>query len=233
VIRWLVGRYRTHVEALPRSFSIPIYLASIRGEEKTKIFEVWNSGGDALAYSISDSAGWLTCDVKDGISTGEHQTVSVTYSTAGLSPGTYSAKITIGGLGSNSGVLASKSPRTIPVTLTVNAQEPSVVREDPGWRSFSGLAGELLRLDLNITNSRGDAFNKIKAEWLVFTGTVGGVQLPIFVLTSEGQIFDIRNVQDFNAVTYSFNHSSSDVATLAILALGSLGFRPGDTFVYG
>lgn len=52
------------------------------------------------------------------------------------------------------------------------------------------------------------------------------------MLTSGGQIFDIRDVSDFNAVTYSFSHSS-DVATLATLALRSLGFKAGDTFLYG
>ena len=106
------------------------------------------------------------------------------------------------------------------------------VGDSPGRTGFDVRKDEAVRLDLNITNSRGDAFTAVKAEWLVFTGTVGGVQLPVFVLTSGGQIFDIRNVSDFNAVTYSFNHTG-DVATLATLALGALGFKAGDTFVYG
>jgi Fibronectin type III domain len=111
-------------------------------------------------------------------------------------------------------------------------QVGSSVGDAPGWTSFSVRADEQLRLDLNITNSRGDAFSDIKAEWLILTGPVGGGQSPVFVLTSGGQILDVRKVSDFNAVTYSFNHSA-DVATLATLAMGSLGFRAGDTFVYG
>lgn len=102
----------------------------------------------------------------------------------------------------------------------------------PGWTSFDVNADERLVLDLNITNNHGDAVSEIKAEWLVLTGTMGGAQLPMFVITSGRQIFDIRTLSDFNAVTYSFNHNS-DVATLVTLTMRSLGLKAGDTFIYG
>jgi hypothetical protein len=112
-----------------------------------------------------------------------------------------------------------------------NHPRTSAVGDAPGRTSYDVLADEQLGVDLNITNSRGDAFPAIKAEWLVFTGTLGGAPLPIFVLTSRGQIFNIRNVSDFNAVTHSFNHSA-DVTRIATLAMSSLGLKAGDTFMY-
>jgi len=77
-------------------------------------FEVWNSGGGDLSYSISDNASWLFCTPTSGASNGEHDTITVNYSTSGLSAGTYTAVITISDTG------ASNSPQTINVTLTVN-----------------------------------------------------------------------------------------------------------------
>jgi len=78
-------------------------------------FQVWNSGGGTLSYTISDNVGWLACNVTSGTSSGAHNTVTVNYSTSGFAAGTYSATITI----SASGV--SNSPQTIPVSLKVVA----------------------------------------------------------------------------------------------------------------
>jgi hypothetical protein len=82
---------------------------------------VWNSGGGTLSYSIAVDQGWLSCFPASGTSTGEHDSITVSYSTASLSPGTYSATITI------SDMAASNSPQTIPVTLTVTRFPPALV----------------------------------------------------------------------------------------------------------
>jgi hypothetical protein len=113
-----------------------------------------------------------------------------------------------------------------------NHPRTSTVGDAPGRTSYDVRAQEQLGVDLNITNGRGDALSAIKAEWLVFTGTVGGGQLPIFVLTSGGQILNVSQVRDFNAVTYGYNHGP-DVARIVTLAPGSLGMGPGDTLMYG
>jgi hypothetical protein len=78
---------------------------------------VWNSGGGTLSYTISDDAGWLACNATSGTSTGAHNTVTVTYSTSTMTPGTYSGTITIAATG------ATTSPQTIPVSLTVSASQ--------------------------------------------------------------------------------------------------------------
>ena len=78
-------------------------------------FDVWNSGGGTMSYTISDNAAWLSVDPTSGSSTGEHDTIAVNYSTASLSAGTYNGTITVTAAGAN------QSPQEIAVTLTVSA----------------------------------------------------------------------------------------------------------------
>jgi hypothetical protein len=79
-------------------------------------FAVWNSSGGTLSYTITDNATWLSCSPTSGSSTGEHDTITVNYSTTGLALGTYQGTITITAAG------ASNSPKTIPVTLEVRVK---------------------------------------------------------------------------------------------------------------
>jgi hypothetical protein len=74
---------------------------------------VWNSGTDTVSYSISDNAEWLSCSPSSGTSTGEADSITVTYLTSYLSPGPYAAWITISDPG------ASNSPQYVAVALTV------------------------------------------------------------------------------------------------------------------
>jgi hypothetical protein len=89
--------------------------SSNRGSNASRqSFQVSNSGGGTLSYSINDDASWLSCSRASGTSTGESDTITVSYRTSGLAVGTYSATITITAAG------ASNSPQTIPVSLTVS-----------------------------------------------------------------------------------------------------------------
>jgi hypothetical protein len=94
-------------------------------------FTVRNSGTGTLSYTISDNVTWLSCSPTSGTSTGETDTITITYSTASLNAGTHNATITV------SDPNASNNPQTIPVTLTVTA--PLSVAEDfgtmPSWSS--------------------------------------------------------------------------------------------------
>ena len=78
-------------------------------------FEVWNSGGGTLSYSISDNVSWLYCSPTSGTSTGEHDQITVYYNTSNLSADNYSATITI------SSSNADNNPQTIAVNLTVRS----------------------------------------------------------------------------------------------------------------
>ena len=96
-------------------------------------FEVWNSGDGTLSYSISDNATWLSCSPISGTSTGEQDTITVNYSTSGLSDGNYSATITI------SDHNASNSSQRIQVSLTVNYDHAVTVEINLGedWNLVS------------------------------------------------------------------------------------------------
>jgi hypothetical protein len=82
-------------------------------DASSQTFRVWNSGGGTLNYSISDNRSWLSVSPSSGTSTGEQDTITVNYSTSGLSAGSYSATITITDPG------ADNSPRTIGVSLSI------------------------------------------------------------------------------------------------------------------
>jgi hypothetical protein len=76
-------------------------------------FEVWNSSGGILGYTITDNVPWLVCTPSGGTSAGEHDTITVTYDTAGLDAGYHAATITV------ADPLALNSPQTVNVSLTV------------------------------------------------------------------------------------------------------------------
>ncbi len=81
-------------------------------------FEVWNCGSGSLTYTITADASWLSVSPAGGTSSGEHDTVAVSYSSSGLAEGAHTATITITASG------AYGSPLTIPVTLTMNRLIP-------------------------------------------------------------------------------------------------------------
>jgi|GEM_PF-2228741 len=81
----------------------------------SQTFTVANGGGGTLSYTISDNVSWLSCSPTSGTSTGEQDTITVTYSTSGLSAGTYNGTITI------TDPSATNNPQAISVSLTVSA----------------------------------------------------------------------------------------------------------------
>src|SRR5690606_31757290 len=64
------------------------------------------------------SVSWMSVAPTSGSSTGEADTITVTYTTTALAVGTYTATIVVSGNAPN-------SPRTIPVTLTISDAIPS------------------------------------------------------------------------------------------------------------
>jgi len=76
--------------------------------------EVWNSGGGSMNWTASENSSWLSLSPTSGNSSGEHNLITVSVDISSLSPGTYTATITLSGEG------ASNSPQYIPVTLQVN-----------------------------------------------------------------------------------------------------------------
>lgn len=76
-------------------------------------FTVRNTGGGTLSYTISDDASWLSVSPASGTSTGEADTVTLSFATTGLAPGTYTGRATVSATG------ATGAPSTFTVNLTV------------------------------------------------------------------------------------------------------------------
>jgi len=94
---------------------------------------IWATGG-SLSYAISDDATWLSVSPGSGSSSGEAVISTVSYSVAGLAPGTYMGTITVTAPG------ATNSPQTIGVTLAVmgNNIGRAVDAENLTWSAGGG-----------------------------------------------------------------------------------------------
>lgn len=82
-------------------------------------FSVGNVGGGTLNYTISDDVAWLSVSPGSGSTTFADQPHTITYNTSSLTPGGYSATITI------TDPAATNNPQTISVNLTVMAIPPN------------------------------------------------------------------------------------------------------------
>jgi hypothetical protein len=125
---------------------------------------------------------------------------------------------------------SASPPHTTRVSVVVTSGTP--VGMEPGAVSEDVPADSPVTLFINVTNSRGDDPTDISQEWFVFTGIHGGVNLPLYVLTGDGQIVNISTVTDFSTMTYDFDHAS-DSASIATLSMAALGLIPGDVLMYG
>lgn len=76
---------------------------------------VRNTGGGTLGYSVSPSVPWLAVSPSSGTATTETDTLSVSFDATGLSPGTYTASLTVSAAG------ALDAPKTLPVTFKVTS----------------------------------------------------------------------------------------------------------------
>lgn len=79
------------------------------------IFNIFNTSGGTLTYTIVDSDGWFASTPASGSVTTSSDELSVVFSASGLASGTYNGSITVNAVG------ASNTPLTIPLTLTVSA----------------------------------------------------------------------------------------------------------------
>jgi formylglycine-generating enzyme required for sulfatase activity len=133
-------------------------------------FDVWNSGGASMSYTVSEGLSWLSCTPTSGTSSGEHDTITVNYSTAGLAVGPYNGTITVTAPG------ATGSPQTINVTLTVNPA-PSQLSVTPTSLMPTCLSGQnAVAQSFAVWNSGGGTLNytiSASTNWLSCTPTGG------------------------------------------------------------
>jgi len=120
-------------------------------------FKISNPGSGTLNYTISDNQSWLSVSPASGSSTGEKDTITVTYDASALAAGTYNATITV------TDPAATPSSRQIPVTLTVNALPANLAtlpyteafddEIDVFWTQGSGDDGDWTRRNLGTPSS--------------------------------------------------------------------------------
>jgi len=141
--------------AIAASPSMAIGFSAEQGgpNPSSQTLEIHNSGGGTLDWLLTDTADWLTLSPTGGSSAGEINAVTVSVDIAGLSPGDYSATITI------SAPAASNSPVELPVTLTITsttAPPPPTasyaVSLTVSPRSRNGLPGDSLDYTVTVTN---------------------------------------------------------------------------------
>jgi hypothetical protein len=153
--------------------------AVIGSDAADKSFTVRNSGTDTLNYTIADDAEWLDVSPASGSNTGQPDPITVSFQTAAMATGSYSAAITISAAG------AVNSPQTVAVALEVRNKpgdfdgDGDVDQDDFGYfqRCFTGSgngqtepACQAARLDEDI-DVDGDDFT-------IFQGCLSGAGVP-------------------------------------------------------
>jgi hypothetical protein len=103
----------------PSSMSVTVLQGTDAG---ARTVQVWNSQGQLLKYQVSDSAPWLSVNPAQGVSSGETDNVNVEFSSALLSPGSYTGVVTFSANATNAPLdtvvyLTVGTPR---LTLTTN-----------------------------------------------------------------------------------------------------------------
>ena len=85
------------------------------GETGSTTFEIWNNGTGQLDYTLSENCDWVTVSPESGSSSGEHDVITVSINTSGLSEGLHTCSVSIS---SNSG------SGTFTVTVTIISAPP-------------------------------------------------------------------------------------------------------------
>jgi len=126
-----------------------------------KTLDVANTGGGQMNWTASENAPWLSVAPTNGTNAG---TITVTPSISGLTAGTHTTDITVAAAG------ATGSPKTIPVSFTVDPPPP-VLTVSPASLTFSGTAGGAspAARTLDVGNTGGGSMSWTVAEsasWL-------------------------------------------------------------------
>jgi hypothetical protein len=137
------------------------------GQISSTSFEIWNSGTGTLTYSLSESATWVTVTPTSGDSTGEHDMITISIDTTGLSPGPYTCPI---------GISSDGGSGTFTVYVNIVTVIP-VLSYNPISYSFGNmLAGQTASSSFQIWNSGTGTLTYSLSEsatWLTISPTSG------------------------------------------------------------
>ncbi len=192
-------------------------------------FTIRNSGGGTLSYSISDNQSWLSVSPASGTSTGESDTVTLSYSTASLTPGSYSAIVTASAAGTAS--------RTVTVSLTVNAAtaQPAIQLSTGAIIASTAQGQNASPQTFNVRNSGGGTLSYSISDnqsWLSVSpasGTSTGESDPITVTFATSSLSS-------GTYTASITASASGVASQSVavtLTVSSVNAGAGRAILVG
>ena len=162
--------------------------------------EIHNSGAGTLNWSATDDADWLTLSPTSGNSTGETNNLTVAVNIAGISPGDYSATITI------SAPEASNSPQTVSVNLTITPIMPTVSYDmslTVSPVSQTGSPGDTLHYTVTVTNrgTEADTYDLSVSDNQGWTLTAPSTTSQIASVASQAVTLSLTIPQDAAAET--------------------------------
>ncbi len=163
-------------------------------------FQIRNSGGGTLSYTVGEASAWLGVSPGSGSSTGEWDTITVSASCSGLTAGSYNALITVADGG------ADNSPQTVAVSLACTQRPKFAIMYES--HSFSADAGQTAGSKSQyVWNQGGGTLEWTATEslsWLSLSPTSGtstGAQTTITVSASCASL---------SAGTYNGSYTLSD-----------------------
>jgi hypothetical protein len=168
-----------------------------------KSIDVSNTGGGTMSWTATESASWLSVSPGSGTNTG---TITVTPSITGLTAGTYTTDVTVTATG------ATGSPKTIPVTFTVDpGATPPSLSVSPSSLAFSSVQGAAspAAKTLAVSNGGGGTLTwtvSDDASWLGVSPSGG---------TNNGSVTVTPTTTGLDAGTYT--------ATVTVSAAGVAG----------
>jgi hypothetical protein len=167
----------------------------------TKSITVTNTGGGTLNWTASEDAAWLSVSPGSGTGNG---TVTISAATGSLTAGSYTADVTVSAAG------VSGSPKTIPVTFTVDPPLPPALAVSPSSVSFTGTVGGSAPAaqSVNVTNTGSGTLSWTAADdaaWLTVTSSG----------TAPGTVTLTPSITGLAAGTYT--------ATVTVTAPGATG----------
>jgi hypothetical protein len=208
------------ISLTPTSLAPATLLGEDAGDQQ---FTVTNSGSGTLEYTVADDQTWLSVSPPGGTSDGEMNTITVSYTTAGLDGGVHTATITVRDPN------ALNDPQTVDVTLFVT-EEPAIGLSPTVLMPEAALGNDALSDTFTVQNAGGFFLFydvTVDAAWLS-VDPEGGVSLvaPDTITVSyatsglgEGVHQGTITVSDPGAV----NNPQAIAVVLTVTSAGSLG----------
>jgi hypothetical protein len=166
-------KYATKAELGPLPQPILSYspqtldFGSLVGDDvQTKTFEIWNSGDGILTYTVSEDTDWIT-DVgpRTGSSKGEHDMITVSIDTTGLSAGIHTSSIQIASNGGNGSITLFLELTLSQRSITLNIDPDTFNLKSRGkWITVYLMTVKAVAEDIEASSL---LLNNIAPEWWV------------------------------------------------------------------